>query len=1243
MKILCIRGRNLASLSEEFAIDFTSDPLSSAGLFAITGPTGSGKSTLLDALCLALYGETPRLATAGQTRLPDVNGETITSGDPRAILRRGCGEGYAEVDFVGIDGVAYRARWTARRARGMSGGRLQAIEMSLARVADGQDIGGRTLSEVKREAVAKVGLTFTQFTRAVLLAQNEFATFLKSNDNDRAELLEMLTGNERFSDISRRAYQRAKEELARLEQLQARIADQLPLDSDERSALEANLARADHDVAAIEQRRTTLEGWLRWHEALAKAVADERVAEAQVAKAGETRDAAANRRATLHLVEAVQPARTLLEEHRRLATESAAAVTAGGEAEKAVAIADAAVRSANAALVNGQKSLGQAEQARQAAAPGLARAHALAAQIESLKPGHAEAQLTRQSSDVALKEAGRALEEKQAEFARLQEDMRATRDWLSAHAGRQPLAVEWSRWDILLKQAGATSEELSKAATALKTLTGQVAAASKAAETRQAARITQESLADATARALDAANAEVSGFDRDALVRRRAALEEKRERIADATSIWLRLDDLLARRQAAAAKLDATRKAIAENAFLLEQARSEKPACADTLAGAERALRLAREASTASIETLRAALEDGSPCPVCGAVEHPWADHDPGLRAALGALERDMKQAQKALDAVSGRLAAAETRADHLAREQLEADRALADLAEACAAAQSQWDSDPLADEAPGAETRKDWLASRAAANRGALDALAGQEKALRDAESRRDAAQRDATAAQQELTTATAAATAAAVELQRLEQELTAAQHRTDTFQRQSDAVLDQLDAAFPDKGWRDAWQASPHGFSRSAGEQADEWLTKQQHVTTLESQSATLQAALKEMSVAVEAATRQLVSAQERFTSIDDDIASKNAELHALFEGRSAAEVDAALTGALDKAGRAVAEKQFLVAEAGKAQAKAAEALDQRKLHAQSLAQATSNAAAAMREWLEDFNASRDAEPVIDAGQLAVLLAHDATWIQQERAELGRLDVALAEAQAVHKSLRDAREAHEATRPSEDAAEAIREKFNSVKIELVTANDRKAALAVKRAQDDERRAKHAAISSDLVAQEARTRTWSQLNDMIGSADGKKFRNIAQQITLDVLLGYANRHLESLARRYRLERIAETLDLMVIDRDMADEVRSVHSLSGGESFLVSLALALGLASLSSHRVKVESLFIDEGFGSLDADSLRIAMDALDGLQAQGRKVGVISHVQEMTERIGTQIRIERQGGGKSRVSMAST
>jgi exonuclease SbcC len=112
------------------------------------------------------------------------------------------------------------------------------------------------------------------------------------------------------------------------------------------------------------------------------------------------------------------------------------------------------------------------------------------------------------------------------------------------------------------------------------------------------------------------------------------------------------------------------------------------------------------------------------------------------------------------------------------------------------------------------------------------------------------------------------------------------------------------------------------------------------------------------------------------------------------------------------------------------------------------------------------------------------------------------------------------------------------------------------------------------------------------------------------------------------------------SLALMVRDQDMGGEVRPVNSLSGGESFLVSLALALGLASLSSNRVRVESLFIDEGFGSLDSDTLGVAMEALDALQAQGRKVGVISHVHEMTERIAAKIIVRPAGGGASSVSV---
>ncbi len=189
----------------------------------------------------------------------------------------------------------------------------------------------------------------------------------------------------------------------------------------------------------------------------------------------------------------------------------------------------------------------------------------------------------------------------------------------------------------------------------------------------------------------------------------------------------------------------------------------------------------------------------------------------------------------------------------------------------------------------------------------------------------------------------------------------------------------------------------------------------------------------------------------------------------------------------------------------------------------------------------------------------------------------------------------------------------------------------------------DDRRRARQQELQAALEAARDEHRRWGRISELIGSADGKAFRRIAQAYNLDQLLAHANQHLTGLTRRYRLARGGSPLGLLVVDTEMGDEQRSVHSLSGGETFLVSLALALGLASMASGTLKIETLFIDEGFGSLDPHSLALAMEALDGLQAQGRKVGVISHVQEMHERIPARARVEPTGNGASRIVLETT
>ncbi|NBV34541.1 MAG: hypothetical protein EBR81_12325, partial [Proteobacteria bacterium] len=275
-----------------------------------------------------------------------------------------------------------------------------------------------------------------------------------------------------------------------------------------------------------------------------------------------------------------------------------------------------------------------------------------------------------------------------------------------------------------------------------------------------------------------------------------------------------------------------------------------------------------------------------------------------------------------------------------------------------------------------------------------------------------------------------------------------------------------------------------------------------------------------------------------------------------------------------------------------------------------------------------------------VLQLSELDAALLLDEGWFAKERAAFTDLEAAINSAQGVLKAHELGLAEHVEKRPTlEEEAVVIAEipELNSICVDRKTAAEHLRAALI---NDDQRREGSRELTRQIGVARQRAEPWGKLNELIGSADGAKFRNIAQRRTLDILLAYANEQLERLAARYRLQRIPQSLNLLVVDRDMADEQRSVHSLSGGESFLVSLALALGLASLTSNRLRIESLFIDEGFGSLDPETLTIATNALMHLQAQGRKVGVISHVAEMAEAIPVQIRVVKGRAGGSRIEV---
>ena len=273
----------------------------------------------------------------------------------------------------------------------------------------------------------------------------------------------------------------------------------------------------------------------------------------------------------------------------------------------------------------------------------------------------------------------------------------------------------------------------------------------------------------------------------------------------------------------------------------------------------------------------------------------------------------------------------------------------------------------------------------------------------------------------------------------------------------------------------------------------------------------------------------------------------------------------------------------------------------------------------------------------------QLHSLLNKDTHWINKTRQQLDTMRESGGKLKGKLDQCQGQRITHEESRVSHELLKELKSQKATLAQSTSDTQETLFESIAKTKQNKLITIESQKLEKKLAKQKEQSAVWETLRILIGSSDGNKFRRFAQSLTLDTLISYANEHLKEIAPRYRLERIPQTdVDLQVIDREMADEVRSPYSLSGGESFLVSLSLALGLASLSSHHTQIETLFVDEGFGALDPHSLDIVLSALDNLQALGRQIGIISHIPTLIERIGTAIHVKGQGGGGSRLQLIS-
>ena len=949
MKILAIRLKNLTSIEGTVEVDFMAEPLHSAGIFAISGPTGAGKSTLLDALCLALYDKAPRFATSVENvNLADVGDNQINQSDVRNLLRRGTSDGYAEVDFLGIDGRRYRSRWSVRRTRNKINGSLQPQTLEVKELDTEKEFQG-TKKELLIQLVELVGLTYEQFTRTVLLAQNDFATFLKSKGAAKAELLEKLTGTGVYSRISQEVYARNK--------------------------------AAQEEVTLIQNRMNVIE--LMPEEEL---LALQKEKELSIEKRAAGIKLLAEQNEQLNVVRSLKIQEELCKKKQQEEQEEQAR-------EKVL----------QGALASQEEGLVHFKAQWEAIQPDLKKVRQLDVQIQSQQSSYIQSQQILQAAN--------------RQVAEQEQKMRVA---------AEQLQVSYSSLNRLLSHVGIEEAlQLEQVEEILRQEESKLAAATSTNEERLL---------------------RLNSFGYPLLAEEQVKLQKE-----------------LTRQQNIRQLTETQTKAKTE----IERLEKEVANCLKQLTEQETALKVtqrlyenARMAVGKDVKALRRQLQEGEACPVCGSTAHPYHQEQEVVDTLFRSIEQEYNVASTNYQQMNNRSIALQRDLAHQKTVDGQIAEQLAALYKA------------------GIEAGNEEQIQRRLA-----------ELAIRILEYRNLYAE----------------------------------------------------------------WQRS------------DEEIKKMRaHCEALRENVSLCRLAMQKVSSAKE----QLVILQnaasaelKRFEVIEKALNVLRQERSQLLKGKSADEAEAAV---------AKREKELNLA-------------------------------------LE--KARKEVEAVHN--RLSGL-----------QGEMKQIALAIGELQEQYKKIESPELLPEIIKKQQEENLNIERALSTMEARLLQQAKNK--LTVEQ------------IAKELAEKQTVAERWAKLNKLIGSADGAKFKVIAQSYTLNLLLLHANQHLSYLSKRYKLQQVPDTLALQVIDCDMCDEIRTVYSLSGGESFLISLALALGLSSLSSNNLKVESLFIDEGFGSLDAESLRTAMEALEQLQMQGRKIGVISHVQEMSERISVQVQVHKKVNGKS-------
>ncbi len=1255
MRLHAIKLRNLNSLYGDHFVDFDGE-LAEAGLILIHGPTGAGKSTLLDAICLALYGLTPRLDKP-KVEAADGGDEGAGEGHPARIMSRGEGACFASVELSietpNGETVRYRATWSLQRAHRAATGAFQKAKRKLERREGGAwkvEVESDTLKDFAPPFAEMLqGLPFADFQRTVLLAQFAFREFLDADDKARAELLERMTASAKFRDIGKAAALAKGAAEAALDKLNGKLGDLTVLTDEARAALELERGGLAASVAAVNVDIDGSMARLSYWTALIGAREQLALAAARLAETVAARSAAQVELAALAEDERLSTGRGALALWRAADSARDAATRKLAEADEA---RDRAARDADAATAACDEAAARHEAAKQqfaAQQPALEAARLAWAAADKASEAEVAAAQLRDARAAAAQAAIQKAAQLQDSAARLdaaRDEAIAMRNAVASYA-ELPVAIG----AIELYHSNFVGAALARDQAALAAAEKAAAHASheaRAAAVEVAARESAAAHAAAQATLTLAGDALGAATGQKTVPEALAELHARGDAARGLLSALDALERVLTDRDTAQQRLHSLR--TAEQAAVVAGNEAEAEAASlDARVADKRAIAAAQDAHLRTLDHLlavighRDVLQAGHACPVCGSDDHPYREH-PERAPRMDDVQADAaraRAAQAALKAEIDALASEATGARTLAIERQSDARTQRELAAEAQASREQLAhratehalASQLAVDAPPDHraSARAGAAGRVTECRLAADLVAERAKQMERAQQAADRAGQLATASEsaraehvrEARALSDAAASLALEATNRQKLACDAADALSASLARVS-IVADPPESGLAIARARCARvQTLTQSIEQGEPARMEAAQAAANATTTAELAASEHAAALAAHEVAlaeraVTAAAAQAHLGGER----PGDVAARlqaliEAERSASASARDEQSKQAQLYAGADAHRKAVADE---AEQKRSGAAKARAALDE-QLVAASL----------------DSDADIDARTLTDQARAAAVLRRDAL----DRRQAGD-EGAVSQAEQALSAHALQRAPDEPEGDPESRSRAIGDALTELKARRAELEQRVGELRGELERDAGARASRGLFEGQLQVAKADFASWKQIHDLIGVGDGAAFVRVVQALNLGAVIARANKRLAQFLPRYELAQIIHaekgpTLDFQVVDHFHQGARRTVKSLSGGESFVVSLALALGLADMRSSTLRIETLLIDEGFGSLDPSTLAQVLAALTHLQsAIGVRIGIISHVEMLKDLIPAQILVEPAGGGRS-------